>query len=450
MYIYDREPSRAQSRHRQTLTLLRPSEVYHYPQSINGIGEYVGEVAPDLACLSGLKCVPHQHVPRTCADGKSFTSAASPTTMTRSAMNPGFFRARDGFHEFDTVLDNKLQNLILNTPQYAVMLADESKKKRSASAGDRVRVALVDLTGDKICNPGYADWGSTLPITAGSTVKIAMLYAAHQLLFDLNEMARTGGLKTAAELKKKADEVWSQLMCPPDLDWLVAFDEKASPVRANASKNLNSHLTLMVHRNNSDSSVASATQLIMRLGFEYIASVLWQSGLRRSRGQGLWVRNTYQQAKILATADPKCNFKTRFKTPEGERERIVWHQDPTDDTEFSLTALSVVTFFTLLAQRRLVNEPASVAMEALLQQGCYFPLNKFPVIPGMKIRATKCGLTSDVMHVAMLRESASGNRRYRYALAVLVRWKGEPIGKTMTFLHSFVKDMDKLIKENNP
>ena len=68
----------------------------------------------------------------------------------------------------------------------------------------------------------------------------------------------------------------------------------------------------------------------------------------------------------------------------------------------------------------------------------------------MKIRATKCGLTSDVMHVAMLRESASGNRRYRYALAVLVRWKDEPIGKTMAFLHSFVKDMDKLIKENNP
>lgn len=446
MYIYDREPSRAQSRHSQTPILLRPSKVYRYPQPINGTGEYVlGQGAPDLACLSALKCVPHQHVPRACADGKSFTSAASPTTMTRSAMNPGFFRARDGFHEFDTVLHAKLQNLVF-TPKYAVMLADESKKKRDASPGDRVRVAVVDLTGDKICKPGYADWGSTFPITGGSTAKIAMLYAAHQLLFDLNEMARAGGLKTAADLKRKAGEVWSQLICPPDLDWLVVLDVKGPTVRVKASQNLDLHLKQMVIADFSDSSVGRANQLIMRLGFEYIASVLWQSGLRHSRGRGLWVRNTYQQAKILATTNPKCNHRIRYKTPEGERERILWYQDPTDDTEFSLTALSVVTFFTLLAQRRLVNESASVAMEALLKQGCIFPLDPFP-IPDIRVRATKCGLTSEVMHVATLLESASGNRRY--ALAVLVLRKGEPEWKTKLFLNSFVKDVDKLVRENN-
>lgn len=420
---------------------------YLYDSSINGVGEYVwGQVTPDRSCLSALKCVPHQYVPRTCADGKSFTSAASSTTMTRSAMNPGFFRAKDGFHEFDTVLHAKLQNLLLETPKYSVMLADESKKKRDASAGDRVRVALVDLTGDKICKPGYADWGSMFPTTSGSTVKIAMLYAAHQLLFDLNEMARVGGLKTAGEMKKRAAEVWSQLICPPDLDWLVEFDSTGLIVRAKFSQNLNLHLKQMVIAAFSNRSVGRANQLIMRLGFEYIASVLWQSGLRHSRSQGLWVRNTYQQAKILAMADPQCNYKTRYKTPDGERERILWYQDPTDDSEFSLTALSVVTYFTLLAQRRLVNEAASAAMEALLKQGCIFPLNPFPV-SGVKVRATKCGLTSDVMHVATLLESASGHRRY--ALAVLVLRKGESIGKTMAFLNSFVKDVDKLVKENN-
>ena len=420
---------------------------YLYESSLNRLGEYVlGQVTPDRACLSALKCVPHQHVPRTCADGKSFTSAASPTTMTRSAMNPGFFRARDGFHEFDTVLHAKLQNLLL-TPKYAVMLADESKKKRDASAGDRVRVALVDLTGDKICKPGYADWGSMFPITGGSTVKISMLYAAHQLLFDLNEMARTNGFKTPAELKKKAGEVWSQLICPPDLNWLVEFDSTGPTVRAKANRNLALHLKEMVIRDFFNESVARANQLIMRLGFEYIASVLWQSGLRHSRGQGLWVRNTYQQAKILATVNPKCNYLTRYKTPDGDRERILWYQDPTDDTEFRLTALSVVTFFTLLAQRRLVNESASGAMEALLAQGCIFPLTPFP-IPGVKVRATKCGLTSDVMHVATLLESASGNRRY--ALAVLVLRQGEPEWKTKLFLNSFIKDVDQLVRQNNP
>jgi hypothetical protein len=304
MYIYNREPLRAQNRHRQVPIHLRPCKVYRYLQPTNGIGEHVlGQSAPDTSCLSALKCVPHQHVPRTCADGKTFTSA-SPRTMTRAAMNPGFFRVSDGFHEFDTVLNAKLQNLVVT--KYAVVLADESKLKRAATPGDRLRVALVDLTGDKLCKPGYADWGSTFPITGGSTVKIAMLYAAHQLLFDLNEMARTAGLKTPAELKKKAYEVWSQLICPPDLDWLVEFDSSGPTVRVKASRNLDVHLKQMVIAAFSNSSVGRANQLIMRLGFEYIASVLWQSGLRHSRVRGLWVRNTYQQAKILATTNPNA------------------------------------------------------------------------------------------------------------------------------------------------
>ena len=370
--------------------------------------------------------------------------------MTRAAMNPGFFRARDGFHEFDTVLDSKLRNLILNNPKYSAMLAGPSKLKGEATPADRLRVAIVDLTGHKICRPGYADWGSKLPITGGSTVKIAMLYAAHQLVFDLNQMARTGGLKTPDELKQKAlNEVWSQLICPPDLNWLIEFDRSEPIVQARFSKQLNTHLTLLVDRGHSFSSVGSAIELIMRLGFEYIASVLWQSGLRHSRTQGLWIRNTFQQAHLKVQVNSRCNYKTRYSTPEGDRERITWYQDPTDDTEFSLTALSVVTFFTLLAQGRLVNKSASFVMETLLAKGCDFPLNEFTPIPGMKIRATKCGLTSDVMHVAMLRESMFRPVR-TYALAVLVRRNNEPEGKTKSFLHSFVKDMDRLIRENNP
>jgi hypothetical protein len=231
------------------------------------------------------------------------------------------------------------------------------------------------------------------------------------------------------------------------LDWLVEFDSTGPTVRAKASRNLALHLKEMVIRDFFNESVARANQLIMRLGFEYIASVLWQSGLRHSRDRGLWVRNTYQQAKILATVNPKCNYLTCYKTPDGDREQILWYQDPTDDTEFRLTALSVVTFFTLLAQRRLVNESASAAMEALLAQGCIFPLTPFP-IPGVKVRATKCGLTSDVMHVATLLESASGNRRY--ALAVLVLRQGEPEWKTKLFLNSFIKNVDQLVRQNNP
>jgi len=420
---------------------------YLHGSLIRGFGDHgLGQATADR-CLPALKCVPHQHVARTCGDGTSFTSAAIPTTMTRSAMNPGFFRAADGFHEFDTVLHSKVQSLLLNTPQYAVMLADESKRTRDPHPADRVRVAVVDLTGDKICKPGYADWGSTLPITGGSTVKVAMLYAAHQLLFDLNQMASTGGLSTVAALKAKAGQVWSQLICPPDLNWLVTLDSKGPTVVVTASGNLSLHLTQMVHNGFSGISVGRANELMMRLGFEYIASVLWQSGLRRSRGQGLWVRNSYAQKKVVAPMHAHCHHKVPF---EKDLERIVWHQDPTDDAEFKLTALSVVTFFTLLAQRRLVNQAASVAMETSLKDGCSYPLNKLAPIPGMKIRATKCGLTSEVMHVAMLRESTSVKTpKPYYALAVLVenhKWNWD----VAKFLHSFVKDMDRLIRENNP
>lgn len=414
--------------------------------SINGVGEYVfGQPPSTSACpsrlLSRFKCVPHQHEPRTCADGKSFP----PRTMTRSAMNPGFIRA-DNSLEYDTVLDSYLRTLLLDTPKYATMLADKSKEKRWATPGDRVRVGLADLTGDKICRPGFADWGSTFPIISGSTIKIAMLYAAHQLILDLDQMASPSGLRTAAELKKRAlSEVWSHMLCPPDLDWLVEFDQTGPTVRAKFSKNLSKHLTLMVDAQFSNSSVGSANELIIRLGFEYINSVMWQSGLRHSEKAGLWVRNSYQQTKILPKLDRKCHYKI----PEGKVERVVWYDDPTEDPGFRLTALSVVTFFTLLAQRRLVNKDASEKMEALLKKGCRYPLNQFAPIPGMQIRATKCGLTSDVMHVAMLRESTTGSRRYRYALAVLVLRNNEPKAKTMSFLHSFVKDMDKLIRENN-
>lgn len=422
---------------------------YLYHPSIGRIGEHsIGQPVAASACLSALKCVPHQHVPRTCGADGSFISATSPRVMERAAMNPGFFRATDGFHEFDVPLHMKLQNLLLDTPKYAAMLSDQSRRTRDASPADSVRVALVDLTGDKLCKPGYADWGSKFPTIAGSTMKIAILYATHQLLYDLNEMARTSGSTTAAALKKKADEVWSPFVCPPDLDWLVAYDLSGPTVRVKASNNLALHLRQMVDGAFPDASVARSNQLIMRLGFEYIASVLWQSGLRRSRDEGLWIRNTYAQAKVLAKVNPNCHYKIHEKSLE----RIVWFQDPTNDTGLRLTALSVVTFLTLLAQRRLVNDQVSVAMESLLRKGCTYPLQSgyYPSFPvrDMNIRASKCGLTSEVMHVAMLLESRSRDRRY--ALAVLCLRQGHSEGKVMAFLNSIVKDIDKLVKANNP
>jgi hypothetical protein len=48
----------------------------------------------------------------------------------------------------------------------------------------------------------------------------------------------------------------------------------------------------------------------------------------------------------------------------------------------------------------------------------------------------------------MLLESAAGERRH--ALALLVLRKGEPSGKKTAFLNSFVKDVDELVRNDQP
>jgi len=53
-----------------------------------------------------------------------------------------------------------------------------------------------------------------------------------------------------------------------------------------------------------------------------------------------------------------------------------------------------------------------------------------------------------VMHVATLLESTSGNRRY--AFAVLLLRQGQPEWRTKLFLNSFIKDVDQLVRQNNP
>jgi len=51
------------------------------------------------------------------------------------------------------------------------------------------------------------------------------------------------------------------------------------------------------------------------------------------------------------------------------------------------------------------------------------------------------------MNIYNRRSLGSRNRASKFTLVLR---KDEPEWKTKTFLHSFVKDVDKLVKENNP
>ncbi len=392
-------------------------------------------LTPNPTRPRGLVLLSHPHVRRCCRDGKDFSDDTSVTPMSPATMNPGFLRA-DGLIEFDSGLDKRLVDLLVDKPQYNVMLDKESITKRTASSRDKIRVALVDLTGDKICKPGFAGWGSTTPIAGGSTAKIGIVYAAHQFLFDLNEMARIDSIGTAAGLKTMAMGTWSGLTCKPDLTWLVTIDESATPVKAKASENLSKHLKEMVDATFSGfESVSRASELILRLGFEYIASVTWQSGLRHPTREGLWIGNTYTNASFSAKSNPACHSGTN---------PIFWNgrssKNPLRNTLIALTALSAGTFFTMLAQRRLVNKSASAEMERLLATGCDF----VPSLPGVTVRASKCGLvvlpkTASVQHDAALLEASDR----RYVLAVLTT------NPSWSAREDFIKDLDRLIRVNN-
>ena len=387
----------------------------------------------------GLVPVPHMHVRRICStDASSLTSDSGPRVMLPTNMNPGFITADDQI-QFDKKLDDALIKLMVEDREYRTFLAPESIRNRSPSAGDKIRIALVDLTGRKLCSPGYAGWGSTTQMRSASTAKIGIVFAVHQLLFDLREMVRVNNIQSTADLLRKAKDTWAALKCQPDLTWLFNFDQTTSPLKVEKSQNLVNHLSKVVDATFSGISTSLASQLIMRVGFEYIASVLWQSGLRHPTRQGLWFGSTFCPVPASAPTDPSCHSKG---CP------VVWAKDPFAIKRIYLNALSVATFFTLLAQQRLVNEQFSRDIETLLSRGCSW---LFADLSGIaRVRAAKCGIvsiTSGAGQLGNFRHDAGliENDSRRYVLVYLTR--NLPMSDRLRT--RFVRDLDRLIQNNN-
>jgi hypothetical protein len=344
-------------------------------------------------------------------------------------MNPGFIMSDDRI-QFDKRLDDALVELLVSDKDYRKFLAADSITNKWPSQGDRIRLALVDLTGNRICTPGFAGWGSTWPTSGASTAKIGIVYTAYQLLFDLREQVRVNRLRKTKDLIQKAKESWTGLTCTPDLAWLFTFDESAGPLGVELGPQLRDHLEKMINHNFSNVSTPRASELILRLGFEYIASVMWQSGLRHPTRQGLWFGNTFRSGPTSAKVDARCHIPG---SP------IIWAKNPLPAKGIFLTALSVATFFTLLAQQRLVNEGLSRSIEALLFNGCSWLRAD---LPEATIRAAKCGVASPFRHDAGLVQN--DNRRY------VIVYLTENLQMSDDLRTRFVQDLDQLIKKNNP
>jgi beta-lactamase class A len=168
---------------------------------------------------------------------------------------------------------------------------DDAGLRDLANAGD-LGIALVDLADPKA--PRLASIRGDHMIYAASVPKIAVLYSAFQKQKD-------GKLTIDPEFRETLTQ-----MCRV-------------------------------------SSNQCASAAIQKVGFPYIASVLWQSRLYDPKhGGGLWVGKSYG----------------------GQND--YWHRDPVANLSHGATANSLATLFTLLAQDRLVDAESSAQMREIL------------------------------------------------------------------------------------
>jgi hypothetical protein len=179
----------------------------------------------------------------------------------------------------------------------------------------------------------------------------------------------------------------------------------------------------------------------MRLGFDYMASLSWQSGLRHPTRGGLWFGSTYCTGRTRAPHHAACHTFTTCPKPLAGR--CSWKSDPLKVQRIVLTALSAATYFTLLAQKRLVSEALSASIESFLGRACtWFPL----ALPAATTRAAKCGLTSDLLHDAGLIENGSR----RYAIAFLTQGANAALrARGDKLVRELIQDLDRLIENNN-
>jgi beta-lactamase class A len=199
--------------------------------------------------------------------------------------------------------------------------------------GDMVRsgdlgLAMADMTRTPRA-PLFAGLNARHQIYAASVPKIATLAAAFQFRRDVREG------RIALDLRDRVQRAVLDAAATDaaQVDFSAAFRER---------------LRLSMYRSDNRAATAAAEAL----GFEYIASVMWQSGLYDPReGGGLWIGMGFGR---------------------GVRG---WHADPLGGLVHAATPLSLVRFYTLLGQDRLVDAASASEMRALMGPSAF--LNRF-------------------------------------------------------------------------
>jgi hypothetical protein len=335
--------------------------------------------------------------------GAGLLSDPDASVMTAAQMKPGFVDVTDPWR---VNLQKELTKLVQDKYQAAV------------SPRVQLRIALVDLTNAKHHTPIFADssaFGPGNTVEGASLVKILPLYAVYQLRFDLHSFATRNGITKGSALQVSIAKEWKKagLQSQPKLTGLFQFVEKdGSPVEARLRR------PPAVHGN------WDARALIVALGFEYIGSVALQSGLFDEKQGGLWLNAAYGAPALTWWSSP---FPTLPR--------------------HSATALAAATFFTLLAQGRLVDQASSNEIANVLKTPCTRGLldgvKQLPGVPAAS--SSKCGILPPYYHEAIhvIRQPPAG-KQLEYVAAVLSEKYG-----ALNFME-LGKDLDSIIVKQNP
>ena len=290
---------------------------------------------------------------------------------------PSFLDQATGTSKKDTILQTALDNLINSNPIFT-----DNK--------NHIQLAVVDLS--DIINPKFAGWQETTPVYGASATKVGAFYAAFQLLFDIKELFKSDStLNSKIKLKKALNAKWGK-NSKPNISRLFSIpinissenDVNFSPYFHKAFFPVTSQDIDIINHNNFN------FELITALSFEYIGSVIFQTGLFNKQTKGIWVNWRYGH---------------KIKNSEGEDVEVSprWNNSPYSVPTACINGLSMATYYTLIAQKKMAF---SEELANTLSGGCITQasINVFGQMPPSWESATttkiikKCGLDSGSVH----------------------------------------------------
>jgi hypothetical protein len=165
--------------------------IENFQRVMLGVSAPDGKVEPRKITFQTLAVDKLAFLPHRC---QLLSGTSVPLDATQ--VNPGFLTPTD------VKRNSGLQDIV-------------NRRVLGTEALKRLRFSLVDLTGPvKLADPQYAGHQDTVQGGLGSMAKVATLYAAYQLKFDLEELSRQRGITDRDSLFDAARELWNKAQKP--------------------------------------------------------------------------------------------------------------------------------------------------------------------------------------------------------------------------------------------